>query len=858
MHFELKIAKASSLISSDLTSSRQFYLEFIEEKFLNKEALLSFFEEYKELTELIKKTISFFIDHINELLDRFQRDEPLLSEIFHGGKPLGELIHIKLGEGDSHNWGRSVVRLTFSSNKILYYKPKSIQIVHNFQLFLARLNEWGLKPELNSYLTLPRADYGWEEGLEPKACQTFQEVQRYFLRAGSYLCLLFLFSGRDTHYENLIASAGHPFLIDLETLFCSLLVNPARDNAEAAISESVIATGLLPILFLSKWGQKGKDISGLGQGKEAEVELAWRHLHTAHMEQVEEITAPAQTANQVYFLDRLIRVEDHIEKLKQGFIKTYSLIHSKRALIEKEGLLEVFSKDSVRMIIRPTRFYVKVLEKLQKPHALLNRDIRNEVLALMDRPFWGLPPLPPSLIAAEKESLLNGDIPYFYTTPSSCDLFAYKKLAAPNCLKKPALQTVKERLKNMGPSELRLQKRLLEQSFLAKNASVHSSESAPQSLGKVLSPLERAIGIGEQLKKSCFRAKDHSMGWIALEPNLDTEQMQLTPIQEGLYSGRVGVALFFAALNKATQDNQWKVCALNTLRPICQAAKNERAKSLLSAFGIGGMAGIGGMIYGLLHIGKLLNAPRFISDARRLIDLLKPQVIREDVKYDLVFGSAGLLLSLLSFYRSFPEAKVLTLATQCAEHLMSYSSKGSLLGLSHGAAGIAHALFEFGHLCHLEKYIEKAEEVLAYERAHFCPLRKNWPKFMREGESRYMSSWCHGATGIGLSRLFFQKPSMQEEVQIALQRTREDLFHGPMTLCCGLPGRFEFFNEAAKLFPTKEIHTSMAEALERLCTKQDQQSDLGPSLMQGSAGIGYTLLRYLDKENALPQVLLLS
>ena len=65
-----------------------------------------------------------------------------------------------------------------------------------------------------------------------------------------------------------------------------------------------------------------------------------------------------------------------------------------------------------------------------------------------------------------------------------------------------------------------------------------------------------------------------------------------------------------------------------------------------------------------------------------------------------------------------------------------------------------------------------------------------------------MTSWCHGAAGIALSRLaalpILDFPEVRQDIAHGLQATRLAGTEGMDTLCCGAMGRVEVFVVAAK------------------------------------------------------------
>lgn len=51
--------------------------------------------------------------------------------------------------------------------------------------------------------------------------------------------------------------------------------------------------------------------------------------------------------------------------------------------------------------------------------------------------------------------------------------------------------------------------------------------------------------------------------------------------------------------------------------------------------------------------------------------------------------------------------------------------KKNLTGFSHGAAGIALALYKLGHITGNEEFKRTAHQALLFEREMFCPKRQN-------------------------------------------------------------------------------------------------------------------------------------
>jgi lantibiotic modifying enzyme len=132
-----------------------------------------------------------------------------------------------------------------------------------------------------------------------------------------------------------------------------------------------------------------------------------------------------------------------------------------------------------------------------------------------------------------------------------------------------------------------------------------------------------------------------------------------------------------------------------------------------------------------------------------------------------------------------------------------------------------------------------------------------------------MVAWCHGAPGIGLSRLaslrYIDDATTREEITIALKTTLAQGFGRNHSLCHGDLGNLETLLTATSILDEPEYH----EQLERFTAMLFESiEDAGwitgvpqgvetPGLMTGLAGIGYELLRLAAPER-VPSVLLLA
>jgi len=874
MFSEMKIEQAISFFAGE--APRERYLEFVQRRFGSKEKLSSFFGEYQELARLAERFLEVWVDAALEMLQRVRADFP------------EETIEVlKMDKGDFHNEGRAVSILTFSSGKERVYKPKSVRISETFYAFAERLNSLGLEVPLKGYGIFPKQDsygeYGWEEVVPHTPCASLEDAQRYFLRAGMYMCLFYLLDGTDMHYENIIASGEYPFLIDLETLFHRTLKSARKEAAQKTVEHSTLMTGFLPHFFHNKKG-KGIDISGLGREEEQAIIEVWENINTFEMALAfKEIEL--KESHLVTYKENFLCAKEYVETIVAGFQNMYTLFVKHHALLEKEGWFSRFAECPIRIVLRPTRAYSKLLQQFYSPETLLHAETREKQLNFLNI-HHPLTIFPQALKDAEKQSLLQGDVPSFYSFPSSSDLFYHNTLIAKDCLEPDRLESILLHFQHLNDKDLNLQILFIRQAFLLKKTHFHSANSSSASTSPVLKSsfskeeiLSLTFQIAEKLKQNAFVNEDGSLGWISFEPQSSLEEYNLQPISDNLYSGKVGIALFFAALFALSEKACWKEDALNCLKPFQTTLREKNRPSLSVFLGIGGMTGVGGVLYGLQQMAKLLKHPELLEDAKTLLYDIERKYIESDKEYDLIFGCAGLILPLLTYYEETKDPEALRLAILCGEHLCKEAKeqeKGALawdipsgkplLGLSHGISGIAFALLKLAKVTSHTPFIETARAALKYERIHFSKTHNNWPHLHKDPDLAFNHcSWCHGATGIGIMRLetlpLLSDPDLHEEIEAALQTTLKSLHNGSLSLCCGTSGRLAFLRSVQKILGkdiNSSIHEGFSHVLHKVKNPQDSEEFFRPGFMQGVAGVGFALLSLLDHEKVLPNVLLLS
>jgi lantibiotic modifying enzyme len=251
-------------------------------------------------------------------------------------------------------------------------------------------------------------------------------------------------------------------------------------------------------------------------------------------------------------------------------------------------------------------------------------------------------------------------------------------------------------------------------------------------------------------------------------------------------------------------------------------------------------------------------------------------LIANDADLDVMDGAAGCALSLGALATVRPTSALHELLRLCGERLRATaqpmavgcgwpSADGPpLTGLSHGAAGIAWALQTIADATGSPDLAQLAAAALSYERTRFVAERGNWLD-LRADPPRFMTAWCHGAAGIGLSRLQLpassSDPQLRAEIAAAVSTTLREGWGRSHTLCHGDLGNLELLLQAGARDMLPDWQTTVYRLAARVLADEPRGWQCGlsvaletPGLMVGLAGIGYGLLR-LAAPATVPAVL---
>ena len=385
--------------------------------------------------------------------------------------------------------------------------------------------------------------------------------------------------------------------------------------------------------------------------------------------------------------------------------------------------------------------------------------------------------------------------------------------------------------------------------------------------------LETADRIGARICRDAIWS-GRECNWIARQ--YDDSYQALPPL---LYGGTSGIAWFLLHLFAATKERVFRITAEGALS---QALTRSGSRVESPGF----HAGASGIAFVAAWAARIAVRDDYAEHSRRLLRAANPLPERIDV----VDGSAGAIPALLFADREYPGEGFLDQAVRHGEFLIGSASRAEmgwswrttamheahLTGFAHGAAGIGWALLELFRATGDAKFREAGLQAFAYEQSLFDAEEQNWPD-LRSGlgdrgrnSRRCMSAWCHGAPGIGLARLrafeILGDGPCRAQAETAIRTTNRSLAAlDNYSLCHGASGNAELLLCAAAALknpacadPAYRIAEAGIERFERQrapwpCGYPGEGET--PTLMIGTSGIGYFLLRLYDPVR-FPSILL--
>ncbi len=861
------------------------------------------FEDKPVLLRLFATMTRQWIETSREMVLRLDADLAVIRrDILHSGN-AGRVAGFEGNLSDPHNEGRSVRIVSFEDGARVVYKPKDLRLDAAWHALVERLNGAQAPIELKAVRAIAQDGYGWTEFIDHAACADAEGFARFFRRAGGWLALFHCFAATDMHQENMIACGDHPVPIDLEMI---LQAGAEERSAEAPedfafaaaaeiVSNSVTAVGLLPA-----YGRSPENIvfavGGMTADWTAKTEVTWDKINSDAMRPAKSNQAAKTSPNLPHVGGRNARFGDHVDDFVSGFEQYANFLLRRGRGAGRSELFDGFAGVPVRNVIRATRFYYMLLQRLRN-HKTMDDGViwsaqADFIARLSDwqsenNPLWPLQ-------RAERAALVALNVPHFVSPSDGHDIGDANGNSVHVALPS-GLDRARARFENFDEREIAWQTEVIRENTnsIPRSAKPKAAElqEAPRQDSAIAPTKETFIAeadrIAAELSHYAIR-RGPSVAWIGLDWLGDSEFSQLVCLGPDLYNGICGIGVFLAAHAAVTGNKASAELAYAGLAQLRKNLKSRNAARMSRALGVGGAVGLGSIVYALAVMAKCLHDDGLLADARQAAELFTDDLIAADKQLDVVSGSAGGILSLLRLYRDTRSDDVLRRAEKCGEHLLgqprlgpegrrTWVGQGSgprgLNGMSHGAAGFAYALASLaqatGRQELRQKFAQAAAECIAFENSSYDAQRHNWPDLREEGGPSWPCQWCHGAPGIGLARIATSRlrgmdaARLAADIENAVEGVKQGRPTAIDTLCCGALGGVEFFCEAGDALGRDDLRALAAQrltaVLQTAAAAGDYRWNSGKGrfnlgMFRGLAGVGYTLLRRVD--GALPNVLI--
>ncbi len=866
---ELNISKIKNELVGSTPEERFHY--FFEYKGSLTE-LVHFYNEYCVLARMLWNETQQFINNIRELVERLIESKAELLNWLPESKEL-HITSLHFGEGDTHQRGRSVAIITVNSDFKIVYKPKNLQIVKAYRALVERANEESYVLDMKLAPSIIKENYAFEQFMDTMPCTTEDEVQKYYQRFGQTLGLMYMLHGNDLHMENVIAAGEHPYVVDLETIFQTLISYDYPHSAELEsrykMQHWVNSTLLLPEKIIHNERGDVIEVSALSGQAQALTKKGYRLANNFTDEvRYELATLQLGGSNNLTMLnDQVVDYKQYIDFMIIGFENMLSFFkQNKQEITRSDGLLDQFRNSTIRLIIRNTHVYAEFLNNLYHPDCM--RDYYYMEQALEN--LWVLPLQHKSLIATEYNDMLRGDIPIYFTKTDSHSVFDSDMNEFEHILAQTGFDQVKSKIESLSDEDIkrqitiiRVKTETVQDSKEDRLPSTYESQQNDHEEARIQF-LEEAIAIGESLAASAVICeKSKTMSWLTVKDD-ELSSWNIGPVGGELYEGLSGITLFYHYLYTVTSKREFK-----TYRDYCF---NMAMKTAPHAKYNSGLTGYASLVYPALKVLQSGPGKKYKQAIQEVMEYIKKAVDTKGV--DWLNGKTSVIEMLLLIYEEQKDEEYLDIACQYGDRIIQEYRDDpticSLGGLSHGYSGLAVSFLRLGKYTQHTSYSDFGAHMLQLDQELYDKQQQGWID-KRDQELKVRHFWCHGTVGIGLSRLKLYR-QLEEHVAIAedirkveqtistVKLLKDDgLCHGNMGMVDLCLEMYKMNGQSDQYDRAVQIGASiLADKRSRGAYYVNQFDGFLPiGLFKGLSGIGYEYLRLYDPQR-VPSVLSLN
>ena len=543
------------------------------------------------------------ITHIQEVIDALQNELTQAWHTFFGSKFVPRIMTVEGSTSDRHNGGKSVHIIIFEDGNRIVYKPHNASLNLAFQAWLTWMSETSRERPFLLPRTITTTNGSFYEYIQPSPLEVSADAAEYFRRAGFLMGAVYLLHGNDLHAENIIARGKEPVIVDLETMIAPegcLLYRIAGGKS----SYSVNSMAMLPFMLA---------LPGFREAKYAGL------YHSM-----------PGTANLPIFEGKPISGKEYSREISDGFDKAIRVI-----MLHKEAAEELLMKDfdgcKMRMVIRPTYFYVRLLIGLCSKGA--QHDIKQYKALIARKLFQTNKYLTKTecanLLLEEEEALDRLDVPFFEET-----------------LDQHLLHHIKQSWDRIDETLLRQEKSRISFSL----AEIRPNACADEITDTISITINDKGNIEENLHEqaeSLIKLLDTSGHSAVITREQQHYLLSDIPMAAiSLLDGNLGTLIALGAYRTITNENS-KLDRLIT-ESVKKLMDPVRSASALTARELGIADGTAGYVIGckILYKMNLLSAEYFTKALEFVGRIANDELGLRYGETDLLYGNVGMLYSL--------------------------------------------------------------------------------------------------------------------------------------------------------------------------------------------------------------------
>lgn len=787
----------------------------------------------------------------------------------HGAIKAEEL---ELGLSDIHNGGETAARIRLTDERRFIYKPRSLHKDRIYQAAVGWFYE-RLGLSLRDREIYEMEGCGLDTCIECEPCLDKSEVKSFFYRLGIQLFICYLTDTSDIHGENLIADGEFPELIDLEAMPGAAGHRKNRSDCQEACSSrsvdsdirilrewverSVIHTGILPT---SIWGSDAVQVNALHS-----VEKCATPFHLLN------VINPRSSKIKLGYESREIKLADsvpvyhgepaavqkYVEQLCGGFRSAYDITLNEKERVK--SLLEPLYSQEGRYLVRHTQQYGMYLTTSLVPEFMkdtMNRIYLLHILKKREKADAEYA----QLFAYELEAMMNMEIPIYHFQGKGKDLIDGEGTVYPKFFEQSAYERFQKKLQELSVTDLKRQQMLIRLSIGCSLPQMEDSRYVSTNFSRG-EKRELLLRLGRHMASMQIES-----GGRRIWPRLDFsgQAWKMKAAGMNLYDGIPGIAVTFAAIISVCGGREFGGLFDRLIDVLfCYTESCLEQKQAVVSRQTGMFVGEGSVVYSYLLLYRLTGRRQFLDYACTHVRSVR-NIEVQDTSYDLLSGNVGWIVVLLKLYKETKKEEYLSYAVRAGELLwekktdmeegcgwLGSSEKVPLAGMAHGNSGAVLAYARLMKYTKDLKYAGRLREILEYEDALYSEEKMNWKDLRSQGNrGSHTNAWCHGGSGILLSRMSllgldeFQgdqrvKQDIERGIECALRWTNDS----SVCLCHGLAGKYRILHEAAEVLDRDELRQESTKIRLKLLEleKVPIQEYYSTSFMAGIPGIALAL-----------------